>query len=46
VVGAPQIPVSWGSTALQAHAVKPMLPGERLKVGGCGNGGGGCGCAK
>jgi len=46
VVGAPQIPVSWGSTALQASAVKPLLPGHRVTVGGCGNGGGGCGCSK
>ena len=45
VVGAPLIPVSWGSTALQAHAVAPLLPGQKVKVGGCGNGGG-CGCGK
>jgi len=43
VVGAPQIPVSWGSTALQANAVRPLLPGQKMKVGGCGSGG--CGCS-
>jgi hypothetical protein len=47
VVGAPAIPVSWGSTALQAVAVAPLLPGQKtMKVGGCGNGGGNCGCGK
>lgn len=44
VVGAPNIPVSWGSTALQAIAVQPLLPGVK-KAGGCGNGGN-CGCGK
>jgi ferredoxin len=44
VVGAVSVPVSWGSTALQAVAVQPLLPGSK-KAGGCGNGGN-CGCGK
>jgi ferredoxin len=43
VVGIAGIPVSWGSTALQAHSVAPLLPGASKK-GGCGSGS--CGCGK
>jgi ferredoxin len=43
VAGAVSVPVSWGSTALQAVAVQPLLPGAK-KAGGCGSGN--CGCGK
>lgn len=42
VAGAIAVPVQWGSTALQAAAVAPLLPGA--KKGGCGSGN--CGCGK